>query len=142
MPTRAPKETREAKEARLSSEHGKPVRLLVYLGLEMPVFEPSKEQMAVMARMTTMERSMAGLKDDAFTKAAVRNVARVGNVLASFFADADDWDTIELAMANGRVAYDEIPELYSLVFKLWNDEEAVVPNRAEKRTRARRTTAS
>ena len=136
-------ETRDQKEARLTELYGAPVRLIEYLNREMPVYQPTKEQMAVMARLRGASKAIDVIRDDdKRTDTTVRIVGSIGSTMASFFADQDDWDAIEMALLHKELDYTELPDVFTLVFRAWNDEAtAEDDNRAAKRTkRAKRVT--
>jgi hypothetical protein len=109
----------------------------------MPVYQPTKEQLAVMARLRGAGKAIDVIPEGARrTDTTVRIVGSIGSTMASFFADQDDWDAIEMALLHKRLDYTELPEVFTLVFRAWNDEAtAEEDNRAAKRTKkAKRVT--
>jgi hypothetical protein len=133
-------ETREELEARLTEEFGFEVKVIDFLGRQMPTKRPSREQLAVMARLRGAGRSLDVIPEgDRRNDAVVRTVGSIQQTMASFFASQDDWDDIETALLHQVITYEKLPEVFTLVFDAWNDEAtAREDNRDARRKSARR----
>jgi hypothetical protein len=126
------------RDALMSKDYGQEVRAARVLNVWMATVRPHEGQFAVLARLRSAARMIETIPDAERMDSLVRVTGSVGTALQSFFADPDDHETIEGALLSRRMGWRESLDLFDTVFHVWNDEEQVAPNRADKRRAAKR----
>lgn len=121
----------------------------------MPVLRPNDSQLALLIdasqwmnrarrQLKKMGDIPAGAGDEhpqvqEAIRAAERGLQHVGRlqrIIASLFADQDDWDWICEQMADRKLPWQEVADLPELIIRAHNDADRMVPDNRESRRRA------
>ena len=101
-------------------------RPITFHDREIQTIKPTKEQVAVMVRLTR-------LKPAAETDVArqLATINRVPLLVGSMLASPDDWDWVEDGLADNTVKWEEVFDIAASILRVWFEDDA--DNRAERR---------
>lgn len=94
------------------------------------VFEPTKEQFAVLLRLSQLRPAK-----DTSTARQIATINRLPLLVSSLFADDEDWDWVEDGLATNEVKWEEIIDIAIAALKIWY----ATPQNREQRRAASRT---